>query len=462
MSRTRALEPLSFRACVPMCEATERLVSSERAADEDEASGAARIRTASRTVVREAAFGEFAESSPRPAAADGSVPSFPERTFYLHVTDGALRDPRQYARVRAVPLRVGRRVAVYLDLQEPRTRRLEALADSVIAMLEDDIAPRMAGTLGATRDVDRNGRFLVLLTPWLQRLQGGRTTLKGFVRSTDFLISVAAPFSNRCDMLYLNSAVGAGPALRTLLAHEYAHAVCVSERLATGPAAAFPQEEDWLNEAIAHVAENLYGGDWSNLDHRIDAFLEEPQAYPLVIDDYYRAGLWRNHGCRGATYLFLRWCVDHCGHDLLGELVRARVAGRRNLARATGVPFATLFRYWSLALAASSRAEPPLELTQKSADAASASTAWAVPCRPGNVAFRSIDLRGRLGEYVLRGVQTVPWPETSGTWELTLPGTGVAFVSLRAGAMPSEVLIDAEPGCRLQVSVWPVRCSRAP
>ena len=69
-----------------------------------------------------------------------------------------------------------------------------------------------------------------------------------------------------------------------------------------------------------------------------------------MVDDYYAADLFRSHGSRGSTYLFLRWCVDRYGADLLSALVHSRLRGAANLEAATGSTFADLYRRWSLAL----------------------------------------------------------------------------------------------------------------
>ena len=63
-------------------------------------------------------------------------------------------------------------------------------------------------------------------------------------------------------------------------------------------------EEGWLDEAMAHLAEDLNGFSMSNIDYRVSAFLTSPERYQLVVDDYYTADLFRSHGNRGSTYLF--------------------------------------------------------------------------------------------------------------------------------------------------------------
>ncbi len=57
-------------------------------------------------------------------------------------------------------------------------------------------------------------------------------------------------------MMYLSTALGPGPYLRTVLAHEYTHAVTFSAKAAAGLGA---DEEGWLDEAMAHLGEDLHG-----------------------------------------------------------------------------------------------------------------------------------------------------------------------------------------------------------
>ena len=256
-----------------------------------------------------------------PAAAVGRPEA--ARSFALHVTDGSLDDASQYATVAAHQVASGQSVRVFLDNQQAAKTLAPGLIESIAELFDGDLIPNFRQVFGASRKVNEDGRFVVLLSPWLARLQGGRTSVGGFVRGSDFQSRVAAPFGNRCEMMYVNSQTVPGPHLRTLLIHEYTHALCFSHRIGerTGMAR-FPDEEDWLNEGLAHCAESLFNGGWSNLDYRISRYLSDTAAYPLVVEDYYRAGLWRCHGCRGATYLFLRYCVERFGTQTLTRLDR--------------------------------------------------------------------------------------------------------------------------------------------
>lgn len=354
-----------------------------------------------------------------------------ERDFYLHVAEGSLDNPRHYARVRGRIAGMGEHVCVYLDTRLQPAALAPGLVDDIIRRFDDEIVPLAARTLGRYRDVDGDGRFTVLLTAWLGRLEGGRTSLGGFVRGADFRPDVDPPFSNRCDMLYLNADLRPGPHLGALLAHEFAHAVCFSERAsATAIGTVFPSEDDWLNEAIAHLEENLYDASWSNLDYRISRYLSDPARYPLVVPDYYEAGLWRNHGCRGATFLMLRWCVDQFGEDLLRRLVRGPLPGVRNLEAATGVRFDELYRRWTVAVAGSAAGHPG--------------------------GYQSLDLNGVLAGWSLAGPRTETWDAAGEVRNLVLKGTATSFVTVHASRAGARSLrIAAAPGTQLQVTLLP-------
>ncbi len=366
---------------------------------------------------------------------NSSTTGLPPRTFHLHAADGNLDDEKQYAAVPADIIAEGDHVRIYLDRQESHSRLVPGVVEEIIRLFDREIIPCQSRRLGTFRDIDGDGKFSVLLSPWLDRLQGGRTSLGGFVRGSDFRTDVEVPFSNRCDMMYLNSNVRPGPHLKSLIAHEYAHAVSFSERLSQPCGDELLDEEDWLNEAIAHCAENICEAGWSNLDYRVSRYLNDTSRYALVVPDYYRAGLWRDHGCRGATYLFLRWCVDQYGEELLPALLHSTDRGVENLERATGQRFEDLFRRWSLALIMP-RAVPENMLAGSHA------------------LFRSVEPYGRLSTWGLIGPRTTRCPETC-LQSIDLKGTSTAFLELDSARTPGarRITLNAEPGMKLQVSL---------
>ena len=276
-----------------------------------------------------------------------------KRDFFLFVTDGDLSDKNKYTRITGRLIQQSPRIAIYLDDQQQTKELAGGLVDAIIKIMEQQVLDQITQKCGPIRDVDRNGRFTILLSPWLNKLQGGNTSINGFVRPSDFRKSVPEPFSNHCDMLYLNSTLKPGQELLDLLSHEVTHAAISSIRTAQShsQSGSLMDEEDWLNEGIAHIMEPGY----TNRDYRISEFYRSPESYPLVVSDYYRAQLWRNHGCRGAVNLFLDWCnqIDPV-QNFSYRFAHHPLTGIKKIEQLTAHRFSELFRQWSLHLVSQS------------------------------------------------------------------------------------------------------------
>lgn len=371
-------------------------------------------------------------------AVESNLQAEPERTFWLHTTTGPLDDPLQYTPVRAKLLREGIHARVYLDCDRPLDKKTSRNAAKVLSELDESIIPECTRRFGRFRDVDGDGKVAVLLTPWLGRLQNGRTSLQGFVRGSDFDPRVASPLSNAADLIYLNSEMDESLSRRTLLAHEYFHLLSFGLRV-DARGRPFPAEDDWLNEAEAHVAENLLGGDAGNLQHRLDAFLADPAGTPLVVRNYYRSGLWRDDRCRGATWLFLRWCTDQFGDALLAQLNQSPRTGRRNLESCTGVRFPVLMQRWTVALLRAARGEAMPENGYRYFASA-----------PGAELFG--------GDPFARLAVAKPHLDDN-DFEKELAPTGTLFVAFdRSAAGPLRV--TCYPAARLQLTLVPRTASR--
>jgi hypothetical protein len=372
-----------------------------------------------------------------PAARDpylcrGAPP--PSHAFDIFVKEGQFDNPANYVRVTGLLQAVGRYCQVYVDHDCPDLATLRPTLDETVRTFDEEVYPLARERLGQALDVDRDGRFTILFTPWLSKLSSGKVSLGGFVRGSDWDRDLAAPFGNRCDMMYLNTDLRPGPHLRSLLAHEYTHAVIFSEHVFGNYLAEVPRqdEESWLNEALAHMAEDLHGYGWTNLDYRISAFLSAPERYQLVVADYYGTGLWRSPGHRGAAYLFVRWCADVHGADLPARLIQTNLAGVSNLEVTTQESFVELFRRWSAALLVSGmnlagEAVPPL---------------------------RRLDPRRALGGRFLGGPRFMEMRLTQGQQQVSLAGTSSAYFLLHSPAGErSRLTVVADAGAALQVSL---------
>jgi hypothetical protein len=363
-----------------------------------------------------------------------------ERTFHMLVRDGDAAISSNYTGVRGVLKGVGRQVQVYVA-REDLEKVSKSLVQDLIIAFDDRIHPLMASRVGTASDVDGDGRFTILLSSWLDYLGGGRYPVDGFVRVADLDATYQSPFGNQCDMMYLNAGLKAGPHMWTVVAHEYMHAVVFSHKSLRGGSGSrqFADEEGWLDEAMAHLAEDLNGFSMSNIDYRVSAFLTNPERYQLVVDDYYGADLFRSHGNRGSTYLFLRWCVDRYGPELLSALVHSRLKGTANLESSTGSTFADLYRRWSLALFLSDL-EPSRDRDACSQDR-----------------FRSINMRAPCDEWELAGPRftRVAADGTADAW--LAQGTSSHFAVVESSPTGAvEVEVNGPADAQLQVTVVPL------
>ena len=367
-------------------------------------------------------------TGPLPDAIEPALPP-PERAFSLLMSEGDPACAGNYRAIRAMLRAIGRCVQVYVDEDDLERFGPDALRE-VVSTFDDRIEPATARALGRAPDVDGDGRFTVLVTGKLGHGMGGRRAVDGFVRSADLDPDLPSPFGNRRDMLALNAAMGPGPHLRTVLAHEYAHAVLAGLKAFGGPGGtrSGPEEDGWLDEAIAHLAEDLLGDSRTNLDYRISAFLNDPSRYRLVVADYVEAGLFRGHGNRGSTYLFLRWCADREGPDLLGRLARSKRRGVAAIEEATGTPFEALFRRWTLALAGAG---------------------------PAGDGFRAFDPMGTVGDHLLAGPRSDRLTPGGAGLRWDAAGTSPHFTVIE-GDGPLSVEITGPPEARLQVTAIPL------
>lgn len=384
------------------------------------------VRSELESIIRRPSLPPFEEMEPNGDTSETS-PNANSRSFFLHVTEGPLDDPRQYATVRSRVIDESKHIRILLDEQEPHSDRIASLAQRIRNEFERTILPVCTQAFGIWRDVDGDGKLTIFLTPWLDKLRGGKTSLKGFVRGTDFDERIPAPLGNRCDAIYLNSNLSPMVNLRSLLGHEYFHVLQCSFR--GNQPGRLPLEEDWLSEAQAHLAEMWLRGDDSNLRHRIDSFLASPGTAPLVVKDYYRAGLWRDDGCRGATFLFLNWCAERERSDFLRRLLRSPRTGTRGLETIMGTPFPDLRREWTISM-----------LSEAITDSRNTTS----PKAAAGLSQRSIPWEK---------LEINPLPESTQGLQISLAPSAVRFFKIEAANRESCLRIAADSDASLQLTL---------
>lgn len=241
------------------------------------------------------------------------------------------------------------RIRIYVD----ERALLDASVHSLVAAI-DRASLELAGVLdnlvGPVRDIDGDGHLAVVVTPEVARLGNGTTPVDGLTRPVDFRQGIDRPAGNCSDVVFLSTSISSSDHLRAVLAHEWCHAAIFGRQGILDNSPCPSAGDDWLNEALAHVVEVRASGSATNVSHRIRRFLQNPGSSPLVVRDYCQPGYWRHDGCRGAAYLFLSWCLQQSDDGLLGRLVNLDTVALEGLESATGKPFESLFREWTLSL----------------------------------------------------------------------------------------------------------------
>ena len=259
-------------------------------------------------------------------------------------------DPAAYVRIQAVTACQNRHARVMLDREMADQLPLQTAAQKIARYIDQQLIPRLPVEWGRCPDLDGDGRVTVLITPHVQRLNGGSEPLAGFTRPSDLDPGLAPPFSNACDLIYLSSDLPHDEKLEAVLCHEYMHLLCIGWAAKT-TAMPVALQEEWLSEGIAHLGELHLSRSDGNVAHRLLAFGAHPDQSPLAVISSLAAGQYRQPGSRGATCSFLSYCQQRTGLEFVQQLATATEPAREALQRVTGSPFEQLYRDWTVTLA---------------------------------------------------------------------------------------------------------------
>lgn len=288
--------------------------------------------------------------------------------------------------IRAVVRFVGREVVLAEDVTAPEGGFTSSEWTQIGRELDDVVVPTDTSYFGAPADIDGNGRITYLFTPEVNRLtpRGSQTYVGGFFLPLDLVDSGDAagsglrgengetcPASNEGEILYMavadpeaqfGAAVRRDQALRrtrSIGAHELVHLLSAEQRLVFRSGGFEDLDETWLQEALAHLGEELVGlrllgaepdgnlgwdavsGDRATIDlfntyflnnfSRLSFFMRAPTATPALADG--DPGGLASLQMRGFGWAFVRWLADrHAGGDE-EELVRALSTGGSGVRR---------------------------------------------------------------------------------------------------------------------------------
>jgi hypothetical protein len=286
---------------------------------------------------------------------------------------------------------VSNKAIVVADTANPASGYTDADYQSIASTFDNLVDPTNTRAFGAPTDVDNNGHVVLFFTRAVNELTPRNSTsyVGGFFFARDLFPSTAtADFqacasSNGGEMFYLlvpdptgvvngnrftKDAVTSS-AIATV-GHEYEHLINASRRMYVNTAAT-DFEETWLDEGLAHIAEELLFFARTGLQPRanidatllrsssdyIDAFNDE------AISNFGRLGRYLaattssspfadndELATRGATWSFLRYAADHTGSGdgtTWFQLVNSTTTGLPNLTAVFGPSLTTLARDWA-------------------------------------------------------------------------------------------------------------------
>ena len=291
---------------------------------------------------------------------------------------------------------VSSKAIVVADTTNPASGYTEADYQSIASTFDTLVDPTDTKAFGTPTDIDGNGHIVLFFTRAVNELTPARSTsyVAGFFYARDLFPAIstagfdACASSNGGEMFYLmvpdptgvvNGNRFAKDAVTNVvigtLGHEYQHLINASRRMYVNTAAT-DFEETWLDEGLAHVAEELLFYARTGLKPRanIDATLLRTSAAYIdafnneAISNFARLGEYLGApssnsafadnddlATRGATWSFLRYAADHTGSDdgtTWFQLVNSTSTGVANLTRVFGAGLTTLARDWATSVLA--------------------------------------------------------------------------------------------------------------
>lgn len=260
-------------------------------------------------------------------------------------------NPMNFVTVTAALQYDGRRALVYADNANPAGGFTPAQYEAFGVQFDDMIFPTDSMFFGEPTDIDGDNKVVILFTGAVNEITpDGKAQTEGFV-SGFFLLNDLLPgvfkagTSNAREIFYVMvpdpGGVLGNPFSQTLvsdvipgtLAHEFEHMVSDGYRVLIfggGTNIAFRQDL-WLEEGMAHMAEDLNGFDRQNL-LRGALYLDDPGAVPMISggDTLER---------RGGTFLLLRYLGDRYGDHIYRQILQSTCRGTTCIDNVTGRGF---------------------------------------------------------------------------------------------------------------------------
>ncbi|NIM20318.1 MAG: hypothetical protein GTO51_08820 [Candidatus Latescibacteria bacterium] len=271
-------------------------------------------------------------------------------TFYvLNTTTGSTVDPSSFTLVTAALRYNGSHGLIYSDIDEPSGGYSQADYDEMGQQFDNEIYPMDSTYFGPETDIDGSDRVVILFSRIINELtpdgQAGSGFIAGFFLLNDLAPGIVPPGTgNGMEIFYVLVPDPTGetgnvfpkasvkPIAVQTLAHEFEHMISFGYRfviLGGGTSITYTQAL-WLEEGMAHIAEDLNAMNSSNIG-RANLFLADPGAVSLMGDDTLEQ--------RGAIYLFLRYLGDQLGNSIYRTILRSSCIGMACIENVTGENF---------------------------------------------------------------------------------------------------------------------------
>lgn len=219
----------------------------------------------------------------------------------------------------------------------------------------DAMIDKEQGLFGRESDIDGDRRFNVLFTQTVNELGGSAGGIvTGFFYAVDLFSTSYYSQSNETEIFYtfvpdptgnfgtpISKEFAISNILPSVLPHEYQHMINFNQHYFVNQGS---PEESFLNEALAHLAEDIYSMDGNG--YMTKTGIENParvSGYLAAIDDLCivcGASLYQ----RGGSYLLLRYLYEQAekgnlsavtsGKDLLNALLNTKNTGVINIVTA--------------------------------------------------------------------------------------------------------------------------------
>ena len=304
---------------------------------------------------------------------------------------------------------IGTHAIILADTLNPANGFTTADFQRYAARFDTLVYPLDSAAFGPPTDIDANGHIGLIFTRTVNELTppNSNSYVGGFTFSRDLFPQVAnasagaCAASNQGEYFYLlapdpngtinNNRRTAGfvdSNTTAVIAHEFQHLINAGRRIYVNNANSF--EETWLDEGLAHTAEELLFyreaglAPQGNLDTpAIRASDQRRTAFNL--DMIGNAGRYRNYllapsssspyaandslSTRGAAWSLLRYLADHSGstdNSFFFRLVNSTTTGVANVQAVYGTGFLGSLRDWSVSAATDDVAAAAAELLQPS------------------------------------------------------------------------------------------------